>query len=188
MPGTARLITDGASCLFWVRGDGGEPARYRQCQPQARGPSSPQSRALVTGPGRVLLLAALLLFLLCPPLLSLPLTAGRWLPGRPGHGGGAERQSSPPRTHGHTVQAAWHLALAVKEWPPCSRCFCSGSQFSLSCVTNADKAGWQSSGRLPPSLKDVAFVFVSETLGLGNFRGAHSPMLAFCSFPEPLGW
>lgn len=98
MPGTARLITDGASCLFWVRGDGGEPARYRQCQPQARGPSSPQSRALVTGPGRVLLLAALLLFLLCPPLLSLPLTAGRWLPGRPGHGGGAERQSSPPRT------------------------------------------------------------------------------------------
>lgn len=41
MPGTARLITDGASCPFWVRGDGGEPARYRQRQPQARGPSSP---------------------------------------------------------------------------------------------------------------------------------------------------
>lgn len=85
-------------------------------------------------------------------------------------------------------RAAWHLALVVKEWAPCSRCFCSGSQFSLSHVVNADKARWQSSGRLLPSLKDVAFIFVSETLGLGNFRGAHPPMLALRSFPEPLGW
>lgn len=92
------------------------------------------------------------------PCCPFPLTADRWLPGRPGHGGGAERQSSPPQTHRagclwvKGCRAAWHLALVVKEWPPCSRCFCSGSQFSLSHVANADKAGWQSSGRLLPSL------------------------------------
>lgn len=57
----------------------------------------------------------------------------------------------------------------------------------LSHVMNADKAGWQSSGRLLPSLKDVAFIFVSETLGLGNFRGAHPPCWPSAPSPSLLG-
>lgn len=41
MPGTAHLVTDRASCPFWVRGDGGEPERYRLSPQAAAGSASP---------------------------------------------------------------------------------------------------------------------------------------------------
>lgn len=71
-------------------------------------------------------------------------------------------------------RAAWHLALVLKEWALCARCF-SGSQLSLSHVVNADKAGVAKLRQAASIFKNVAFTFVSETLGLGKFPPTSTP-------------
>lgn len=42
------LVTDRASCPFWVRGDGEEPERYRLSPQAAAGSASPVLRVLLT--------------------------------------------------------------------------------------------------------------------------------------------